>query len=55
MDSNLQVFPQILNGIQIWALAGPLNDFHIIVLKPFQCRSGWKLGVIVLLECKSSP
>ena len=54
MNSNLQVFPQILNGIQVWALAGPLKDFHILVLKPFQCYFGCMLGVIVLLECKSS-
>ena len=55
VNSNLQVFPQILNGIQVWALAGPLEDFHVLVLKPFQCCFGCMLGVIVLLECKSSP
>ena len=27
VNSNLQVFPQILNGIQVWALTGPLMDF----------------------------
>ena len=54
MNSNLQVFPQILNGIQVWAVAGPLKDFHILVLKPFQCCFGCMLGVIVLLEHKYS-
>ena len=53
VNSNLQVFPQILNGIQVWALAGPLKDFHVLVLKPFQCCFGWIVGVIVLLEHKS--
>ena len=55
VNSNLQVFPQILNGIQVWALAGPLKDFHVLVLKPLQCCFGCMLGVIVLLERKSSP
>ena len=55
VNSNLEVFPQILNGIQVWALAGPLKDFHILVLKPFQCCFGCMLRVIVLLEHKSSP
>ena len=27
VNRKLQVFPQILNMIQIWALAGPLKDF----------------------------
>ena len=54
VHSNLQVFPQILKGIQVWALAGPLKDFHILVLKPFPCCFGCILGVIVLLERKSS-
>ena len=54
VNSNLQVFQQILNGIQVWALARPLKDFHILVLKPFQCCPGCMLGVIVLLEHKSS-
>ena len=35
-------------------MARPLKDFHILVLKPFQCYFGCMLGVIVLLECKSS-
>ena len=54
VNSNLQVFLQILNGIQDWALAGPLKDFHVLVLKPFQCCFGCMLGDIVLLECKLS-
>ena len=52
---NLRVFPQILNGIKVWALARPLEDFHILVLKQFQCCFSCMLGVIVLLERKFSP
>ena len=37
------------------SLAGTLKDFHILVLNPFQCCFGYMLGVIVLLEQKSSP
>ena len=55
VNSNLQVYPQILNGIKVWALAGQLTDFHILVLKPFQCCFGSMFVVIVLLERKSSP
>ena len=40
VNNNLQAFSQILNGIQVWSLAGPLKDFHILVLKPFQCYFG---------------
>ena len=56
VNSNVQVFPQILSGIEVWTLAGPLKDFHILVLKPFQCCFGCMLGIIVLLErnlCRS--
>jgi len=35
VNGNPQAFSQILNGIQVWALAGPLMDFHVLVLKPF--------------------
>uniref|UniRef100_UPI00358F687E cilia- and flagella-associated protein 57-like n=1 Tax=Myxine glutinosa TaxID=7769 RepID=UPI00358F687E len=46
---------QILKSFQVWPLAGPLNDFDVLVLKPFQCCFGCMLGVIVLLERKSLP
>uniref|UniRef100_UPI00358F76F6 serine protease 27-like n=1 Tax=Myxine glutinosa TaxID=7769 RepID=UPI00358F76F6 len=55
VNSNLQVFPQILNGIQVWVLGGPLKDFHILVLTPFKCCFGCMLQVIALLERKSLP
>ena len=55
VNSDLKVFPQILNGIQVWALAEPLKDFHILVLKLFQCCFGFMLGFIVLLQVKCLP
>jgi len=55
VNSNLQVFPQILNGIKVLALVGPLKDFHVLVLKSFQCCFGCMLGVIVLLELTFLP
>ena len=47
-------FAQILSRIQVWALAEPLKYFHVLVLKLFQCCFRCMLGVIVLLERKSS-
>ena len=55
MESNLQVFPWIFNVIQVWALAGLLEDFYILVLKPIQLCFGCIVGVIVLFGHKSSP
>jgi len=55
VNTNLQVFPQILNGIHVWALAGALEGFHVLLVKPFQCCFGYMLGVIGLIEHKSSP
>ena len=54
VNINLQGFPQILNGIQVWDLAGSLKGFNILALKLFQCCFGCVLGVIVMLEHKSS-
>lgn len=42
-------------GIWFWASAGPLQDIHILVLKPFQFSFGWTLRVTVLLERKLFP
>jgi len=41
--------------VQIWALAGPLKDIHIVVLKPLLCYLGSVLWVVVLLEDEPSP
>ena len=46
-NSNLQFFPPILNGIQVWALG--------LFWSNSQCCFGCMLGVIVLFEHKSSP
>lgn len=43
INFGLQLFPQILNGIKVWALAW--QDLHVAALEPFPDR--W--GVIVLL------
>ena len=55
VNSNLQVFPRILNGIQVWALAGPLKDFHILVLQPFQCCFAVCLGSLSCGNTNPSP
>jgi hypothetical protein len=45
VNSNLQVFLQIFNGIQVWALAGQLKDF--LVPMQLQCFFGFMVGVPV--------
>lgn len=42
-------------GIWFWASTGPLQDNHILVLKPFQFSFGWTLRVTVLLERRLFP
>ena len=51
VNSNLQVFPQILKGIQVWATQGLPCSCSEAIPCCFVCM----LGVIVLLERKSSP
>ena len=53
LNSNLQVFLLILNGIQVWALAGPLRTFLFLFWSHSSVALA-VLGVVVLLERKSS-
>ena len=53
VNSHLQVFP-MANRFKSGLWLGHA-DFHVLVLKSFQCCFGCMLGVIVLLERKSSP
>ncbi|XP_041865098.1 uncharacterized protein LOC121654828 [Melanotaenia boesemani] len=34
MHSHFQISPEMFNRIQVWTLAGPLQDIHRVVLKP---------------------
>ena len=47
-------FHRFSMGFKSGLWLGHSKDFHILVLKPFQCCFGFMLGVIVLLEHKSS-
>ena len=53
MHSHFQLFPQMFNWIQVWALAGPLKDAQTFseATPLFSCV----LRVVVLLEGKPSP
>ena len=55
VHSHFQLFPQMFNWIQVWALAGPLKDMHRLSPKPLLCSLGCVLRVVVMLEGKPSP
>ena len=46
VNSNLQVFPQILSGIQVWVLTGPLKEFHTFLF--------WSRSIVALAVCLGS-
>ena len=49
-----QVSPEMLDRVQVRALAGPLKDFQRLVPKPLQHCLGCMLRAIVLLEGETS-
>ena len=48
--SYFQVSPEMINLVQVWALAGPLKDIQRLVPKPLMHCLGCVLRVFVLLE-----
>ena len=48
--STLQITPQIYNWIQVWALIGPFQNFHLLLVNPFFCWFGFILWVAVVLK-----
>ena len=52
VHSPLQIAPQIFNRIQVWALAGPFQNFNLLLVKPFLCWFGCMLWVIVHWKTK---
>ena len=50
MHSYFEVYTEMLDRIQVWALAGPLNNIQRLVPKPLLCYPGCVLRVVVLLE-----
>ena len=53
LHSYFQVSPEMLDWVQVQALAGPLKDIQRLVPKPLLCCLGCVLRVIVLLEGKT--
>ncbi|XP_061692190.1 steroid 17-alpha-hydroxylase/17,20 lyase isoform X5 [Syngnathoides biaculeatus] len=53
VNSSLQLWPQILNWIQVWTLTWPFYHLHTFICEPFHCRFGFRFWIIVLLEDKS--
>ena len=50
MHPSFELSPQILNGIEVWGLAGPLQQVNVVIPKPCLDDLGSVFGVIVLLE-----
>ena len=55
LNSYFQVSPEMLDRVQVQALAGPLKDIQRLVLKPLLRFLGCVLMVVVLLEVEPSP
>ena len=47
--------PEMLDRVQVLALAGPLKDIQSLVLKPLLRCLGCELRVVVLLEGEHTP
>jgi hypothetical protein len=54
LHSYFQVSPARLDGVQVWALAGPLNDIQRRVPKPLLRCLGCVLRVVVQSEGEPS-
>ncbi len=52
-DLSFELSPQILNGVETWGLAGPLQQVDVVVPELCLDDFGCVFGVIVLLEDKA--
>ena len=55
LHSYFQVSPDMLDWVQVWALAGPLKDNQRLVRKPLLHCLGCAFRVVVPLEGEPSP
>ena len=55
LHSYFQVSSEMLDLVQVWALAGPLKDIQRLVTKPLLHCLGCVLRIVVLLEGEPSP
>ena len=55
LHSYFQVSPEMIDWVQVRALAGPLKDIQRLVPKPRLRSLGCVLRVVVLLECEPLP
>ena len=55
LQSYFQVSSEMLDRVQVWALARPLKNIQRLVPKPLLHCLGCVLRVVVLLEGESSP
>ena len=52
LNFHLQVSPQMLYGVEVWALAGPLKNNQRLVLRSLQCCPGCVLWVTQSSSCR---
>ncbi len=52
-NSNLQLPPQIFDGIKVWRLARPLQDLNVLLLETLLCKPGCVFWVIFMLKYPS--
>ncbi len=50
MHSPLQITPQMIKWIQVWALAGPVQNFNLFLVKPCFYCFGSMLWVVITLK-----
>ena len=55
LHSYFQVSPEMLDWVQVLALAGPLKDIQRLVPKPLLHCLGCVLRIVALLEGEPSP
>jgi hypothetical protein len=40
IELSLEVVPEVFNGIEVWGLGRPIQEFNIVVLTPFPGNLG---------------
>ncbi len=50
--TSFELCPKIFYGVEVWGLARPVKEFHLIHLELFLDDFGCVLGVIALLKYK---
>src|SRR6267154_1353079 len=52
---SFEIVPEVFNGIEVWRLCWPYQNFNIIVFKPLFGLPRGVLGVVVLFKAFHHP